>query len=116
MSEPVEIPTLKFAEEHIEPILAGRKTATLRLDMDPIQIGQRVHLTDEDGERFATAIVSDRGYDSIEWLQRAGVEGHRDYGSVGEMIDAMQEYYPDAEIGPQTCLDVVYWDWEDLWE
>lgn len=114
MSSTIEIPTLKFAEEHIQPILRGQKTATLRLDMDLIQIGQRVHLVDEDGVRFATVVVSDRGYESIEWLQRAGVDGHRDYDSVEEMIEAMQRYYPDADIGPQTCLDVVYW--EELWE
>ena len=115
--EAVDIPTLAFAEEHIEPILAGRKTATLRLDLDPpLRHGQRFQLVDEDGERFASSIVSDRGYESIDWIVKLGIDGHRDYDSEAELIEEMEQYYPDAELTPETCLDIVYWDWEDLWE
>lgn len=114
--EASDAPTLAFAAEHIEPILKGKKTSTLRLDGPDISLGQRFQLVDEHGERFASATLNDAGWESIDWIVRLGVEGHRDYGSVEECIEHLSEYYPDADLGPKTCLDIYYWDWEDLWQ
>lgn len=114
--EAVDPPTLKFSEEHIEPILAGRKTSTIRLDGPDISIGERFQLLDEDGERFASAPLCDAGWESIEWIVKLGIEGHRNYRSVEHCINEMSEYYPDADLGPETCLDIYYWNWDELWE
>ena len=76
------IPTLAFADEHVDPIVKGQKTATIRLDLDSqIQLGRRVRFVDEDGDRFATAIIDDRGYERLSRLARIDVEGHRSYES-----------------------------------
>lgn len=106
---------LKFASEHIDPILRGEKTATIRLpDGDEkwgrYQIGHRLRMCNEDGERFASADISDRGYNDAESIVVYGVDGHRDYPNVDTFIEAMYEYYPDAIIDPDTCFEIIYWE------
>lgn len=113
----VQVPTLKFAEEHIGPILRRQKTATIRHFPDgpsEFNIGTRFHLADEEGDRFASAIVSDRGYNDAEWIVKAGVEGHRDYRAVEELLEQMRRYYPDAVLGPDSCFEIIYWG--KLWK
>lgn len=113
------IAQLKFADEHVETILAGRKTATIRYEIDShdaLRVGRRFRLVDQDGERFASAIVIDRGVTTAEWIVENGVEGHEPYCDLNEFYDQMREYYPRAELGPETCFEIIYWDWEELWE
>ncbi|MFC7216497.1 ASCH domain-containing protein [Saliphagus sp. GCM10025334] len=117
--EQTRLAELKFAEEHIEPILAGRKTATIRYEIDShdaLRIGRTFHLLDEDGERFASAIVHDRGYTTAEWIVENGVEGHEPYHDLESFYKQMREYYPRAELGPKTCFEIIYWEWGELWE
>lgn len=112
------IPQLKFADEYVDPILRGKKTATIRYGLDEdfenFTTGKRIMLCDESGERFATAVISDRGYDTAEWIAHFGIEGHRDYDSTVAFLNKMREYYPDAELTPSTCFEIIYW--EDYWE
>lgn len=112
----VQPPTLKFAEEHIDPILKGQKTVTLRLDLDyeEFQIGRRVHLCDEDGERFASAVISDRGYTTANMAAKMSFDGHRNYRDADELLEELAEYYPDENLDYQTTLEIVYWG--ELWE
>lgn len=114
----MQIPRLKFADKHIQPILGGKKTVTLRLDLDyeKFQIGRRFHLCDENGDRFASAHVDDRGYTTVEMAAKMEFDGHRTYRSIDELIEELRGYYPNEEIGPNTRLEIVYWDWEGLWE
>lgn len=109
-------PTLKFASEHVNPILAGRKTLTIRLaDPDDLpEIGDRVHLCDESGDRFATAIVDDRGYTTVEMAARMAFDGHRSYRDTDELVAELEGYYPDESIDPNTRVELVYWD--EVWE
>ncbi|MFC6720943.1 hypothetical protein ACFQGT_00150 [Natrialbaceae archaeon GCM10025810] len=110
-----EIPTLKFADRHVQPILGRRKTATIRYDLEhTLRIGECVHLCDESGDRFASAIVSDTGYESAQWIADRGIDGHRSYRSVDELLAELETYYPDADLTPETCLDIVYWG--EVWE
>lgn len=110
---------LTFAEEHIEPILAGRKTATIRYEIDShaaLRVGRRFHLVNEDGDRFASATVHDRGYTTAEWIVENGVEGHDSYRDLEAFYTQMREYYPDAELGPKTGFEIIYWKRGELWE
>lgn len=110
---------LKFDEEFIEPILAGRKTATIRYEIeshDALRIGRKFQLVDEDGERFASAIVDDRGYQTAQWIVENGIKGHNDYCDLKEFYAQMREYYPQAELGPQTCFEIIYWQSKELWQ
>lgn len=107
---------LKFAEEHVEPILKGQKEATIRVaDRDELpSIGDRVHLCDGDGECFATAIVDDRGWTTVDMAARMDIDGHRSYRDAEELLDELERYYPDEGLGEQSQVELVYWG--DLWE
>lgn len=113
-----QTPKLKFAEKHVEPILKGQKTMTLRLDLDyqAFQIGRTFQLCHEDGERFASVPVHDRGYTTANMAADMNWDGHRNYRDVDELLEELREYYPDEELDEQTKLEIVYWDWEELWE
>lgn len=118
-SHTAAIPRLKFADEHIEPILAGRKTATIRigLDFEEYKIGHRAHFCDTDGERFFSVIIDDRGTSTVNWIANHPIEGHRDYRDAGELIEELERYYPEEKpITGVTQIDILRWDWEDLWE
>lgn len=110
--------TLKFADEHVDPILKGQKTVTFRLDLDyeEFQTGRRFHLCDEDGERFASAIVEDRGYTTAREAANIDWDGHRNYQGVDDLLNALREYYPEEDLDESTKLEIVYWNWGDLWE
>lgn len=102
---------LKFNTEHQAAILNGTKRATLRFepDRDLPMIGHPFKLVTETGSWIATSVCRDRGYESIDWIVRLGIEGHRDYSSVDECITHLQRYYPGAEMDAETCLEIVYW-------
>lgn len=111
-------PRLKFADEHVDAILGGRKTVTIRRDIDAeeFQIGRRFELCAEDGERFASAYVDDRGWTTIAMAARMDFEGHRDYRDADELLDELGQYYPDQDLDEQSKVELVYWGWEELWE
>ncbi|WP_066418927.1 hypothetical protein [Halorubrum aethiopicum] len=111
------IPTLAFADRHVAPIVKGQKTATIRLDLDSrIQLGRRVQFVDTEGERFATAIIDDRGYERLARLARTDVAGHQRYAQPADLVAEMREYYPDRRVTGDTLADVLYWRVDDLWE
>ncbi|ELZ84416.1 hypothetical protein C453_12756 [Haloferax elongans ATCC BAA-1513] len=111
-----QIRKLNFADKHIDAILGGRKTLTYRITDDVPRTGERVQLIDESGERFASVHIADTGYITVEQAARENIDGHRTYRSTAELIDELEGYYPDEEITPETTLEIIYWDWEDLWE
>ncbi|MCG1008242.1 ASCH domain-containing protein [Halorubrum lacusprofundi] len=112
-----ETPSLAFADEHVPRILSGQKTATIRLDLDSrIQLGRSVTFVDSERERFATAVVDDRGYERLAVLARQGVPGHKQYEQPADLVAEMHEYYPDRRVTGDTLADVLYWERESLWE
>jgi len=109
--------SLKFADKHIQPILGGQKTATLRLDLDGrYPIGDRLVLCDADGERFASAFIDDRGWTTVNMAAEMDIDGHRRHGGVDELIAELENYYPEEHVRPETKVEIVYWDYEELWE
>jgi len=105
-----ETPSLAFADEHVPRILSGQKTATIRLDLDSrIQLGRSVTFVDSERERFATAVVDDRGYERLAVLARQGVPGHKQYEQPADLVAEMHEYYPDRRVTGDTLADVLYW-------
>lgn len=114
----VRIPRLKFADKHIEPILKGQKTLTIRRDIEPgeFDIGHRIHLCDSEGERFASAIIDDRGYTSINMAAKMVFDGHRSYRDGEELLAELESYYPEQDLDLNSHVELIYWDWEDLWE
>lgn len=107
----VDLVTMKFHPDHRERILNGVKRATLRYEPDDLpNIGEPFVLEEaETLDYLGTAICIERGYESIDWIVRDPILGHRAYASERECINDLQQYYPDAELTPETCLEIVYW-------
>lgn len=100
---------LKFASEHVDPMLAGRKWATIRHDLDiDLSPGDRVALVDAGREEvFARATVGDIYHVDAEFIVDADFEGHRSYRSTAELLSELRRYYPDAELTPSTRLSFI---------
>lgn len=102
---------LEFDSKHRERILNGIKRATLRYKPSELPtVGEPFTLYESDtGDYLGTAVCIERGYESIDWLVKYPVLGHRRYASERELIREMESYYPNAEFTPETCLEIVYW-------
>lgn len=102
---------LKFDNKHIQPILSGEKTVTLRLGMDSSDFpeGHPIAFISTDGSLFAEAEVTDRGYTTVEMAAMIEFDGHRNYPDTKGLIKDLQSYYPDEEIGPKTRVDIIEW-------
>lgn len=102
---------LAFAEQFIEPILSGEKYITFRygLDINGISPGDRLVMVEaESRDEFARATINCIG--DVDVAYAASVEeGHRSYENTGEFLDQFQQYYPQAELTPETPLTEVHW-------
>lgn len=103
-----EPPTIAFDDDHVEPILAGEKTVTIRYefehDLTPME---RVRLVTTDGEAFATARVTTQCELRADWVASGVFSGHRTYTTTQDLLDELADYYPDAEFRPGTVLNVL---------
>ena len=106
---------LKFADEHIVPILNGEKTMTLRVGLDSTDFKQArpISFCDTDGALFAEAAVEDRGYTTVEMAANMHLEGHRNYDGTDELLEELKSYYPDNDIDANTRVDIIRWG--ELW-
>lgn len=102
---------LTFHPDHREAILNGVKRATLRYQPDELpSVGEPFVLKEADTRDYlGTAVCIEYGYESIDWIVKQPILGHRAYASERECIRELERYYPDAELTPETCLDIVYW-------
>lgn len=103
--------TLAFDEVHVGPILDGRKTITLRYGLESdVRPGHRLEMvTATEREPFARATVRRVGEVDPRWVVNADLDGHRSYRSVGQLLDELRGYYPEASILPETPLDMLAW-------
>lgn len=103
---------IKFAEQHVDPILHGEKYVTVRLagEIDAAdRPGQIVELVNaKTGQPFAIAEVDIVVDCDAEWFAGAGIKGHRQYADVDEFLDELADYYPDAELSPETRLQTLH--------
>lgn len=103
--------SLHFDEKHVEPIVAGEKWSTIRLDdADPLVEGEEIRLRVDDGAVFATATV-----DRLETTTPADVveqapEGHASYASVDEFLVEFEQYYPFHALDETTEITTVFLD------
>lgn len=101
--------TLPFAEEHVAPILEGRKWQTIRVGLDDqIRPGDLLKLVEADnGILFATAKADRVVRAPAEWIASQEWEGHRNYRTTGQLLDHLREYYPEAYLSPQRNLSLI---------
>lgn len=108
MSNDERVTTVAFDDEHVDAILAGEKTTTIRYqfahDLEP---GDLLRFVDTMGVPFALAETVTQCELRADWVAAADFSGHRRYMTTADLLDALAGYYPGAEIGPETPLDVV---------
>lgn len=101
---------LKFADRYRESILDGDKRATIRYEFDrPAAPEDYLHLLDSDGEHFASAALTRVTIMTAFDCAASDIDGHRAYADVDALLDALGEFYPDADLSPNTYLTVIGW-------
>lgn len=112
MSDPR--PGIAFDNEHVEPILDGEKTVTIRHDFegdfDPLD---GVDLLDRQGIPFATARVTTQFELRADWVSYADFTGHQRYDTTAELLEDLREYYPGVNLESEDVLDVIAFQVED---
>lgn len=105
-----DFPDLKFANVHIDKILNGEKTVTFRIDLPPeFMVGQWFWVCDAEGEQIVCKRIDERKREPIRKVAKMNVQGHKHYKSVDTLIEAMEKYYPDRDVNPETRLDILRW-------
>jgi len=101
--------TLKFASEHVAPIMEGRKWQTIRVGRDEqIRPGNFLDLVEADSrEVFATAKADRVVRAPADWIASQESDGHRNYRSTGQLLDHLREYYPEEYLSPQRELSLI---------
>ena len=100
--------TLKFKGFKAQWILDGVKTATMRLfDDKDLQVRDELELVNsDDGEIFATAVITEVTYKKAGEVEDVDLDGHEKWNSREEMLDSLKKYYGD-KINPGTEVKIV---------
>lgn len=103
--------TLRFANEHVEPVLAGEKTVTARYDFErEYEWGYLIRFVDEDDRPFAVGAVRRFEEMTVDEFAAADIDGHRSYDETGELLDELAAYYPEASLHGNSVLTVIGFD------
>ena len=100
--------TLKFKDFKAEWILAGTKTATMRLfDDKDLQVGDELDLINSDsGESFAKAVITEVLFRNLGEVDDVDLDGHEKCNSPPEMLHSLQTYYGD-KVNSETPVKIV---------
>lgn len=103
---------LRFADPLVPQVLDGRKTATVRYDLErAFDPGETIAFVDEDDDQFATVEVG--------FVYRMKVRDVIDFGiahyaghSVDFLVERLRELYGTDTIDADTEVDVVTWEFD----
>lgn len=103
---------LKFNNGLIPAIIARNVWMTYRYGFEgPLTPGDELVMLDATrGKSFAKAPVEMVAEMPARQVFAIDPEGHRSYRSVGALVDHIGGFYPEADVGPDTLLDVIEWD------
>lgn len=106
---------VKFDPKFTELIRDGKKTSTIRYWNNLRLLPGEPFVAKEDTEE--EEIIENLTVEDVEqrpaWhIVEHGVEGHRDYDSVEELIEELEDYYPEADITEDTILQIPKWKHE----
>lgn len=105
------VASIEFDEQFKTMILNEEKTCTIRYNIvGDIATGDVVSFHDTDREVFAWAKITGRMRITAENIVQSDFDGHRNYAVVEELALSLREFYPDAYIGPDTLLDVLWFN------
>ncbi|AAM88749.1 ASCH domain-containing protein [Natrialba phage PhiCh1] len=104
-------PEIKFDDRHVDAIMDGEKTVTIRYEFEhEFEQGDVINLLNQNGHKLTTAKAVTQFELRADWVSFADFEGHRRYTTTGELLDELAEYYPGEPIGPETVLDVIVFE------
>ncbi|WP_248515946.1 ASCH domain-containing protein [Salinarchaeum laminariae] len=110
--------SIEFAERYVEPIQAGAKTATVRIDeCEEIEKGDHLQFETPSGEVFWTARISSFAVASVEIAPHVMrvFEAEHAHDRVSSLLETLEEHY-DREIRRETECRVLCWDHENAGE
>lgn len=126
VTDPIEYDAthyLRFADRYVNDVLAGRKTATIRVGFErDFDVGDVVDLIDEDGDKFAEATVDAVVEGSVEHVVKMapGKWGppHEDEGdlpndTVGFVTERLRRHYSDSVDAETTVTAIALRDVHD---
>src|SRR3989344_4683781 len=99
---------LKFKAFKAGWILAGMKTATLRLfDDKDLQVADKLDLINSDtGVCFAQAVVTEIVQKNLGAVKDSDLTGHEKWNDSVEMLQSLRVYYGD-KVNPKTPAKIV---------
>lgn len=98
---------LRFADEYVDPILSGEKTATVRVGFErDFDVGDTVDLVDTNDDKFAEAQVAAVFEGPVESIVRNGF-GHYQGVDPDDFVDAISEHYPDTDVTKATTVTAI---------
>ncbi|GAB3669615.1 hypothetical protein GCM10028856_17560 [Halopiger thermotolerans] len=104
-------PQIRFDDRHVDPIMDGEKTVTIRYDFEhEFEQGDLVDLVNQNGHKLTTAKIVTQCELRADWIAFADFEGHRRYTTTGELLEELSEYYSDANLHPKIVLDVIVFE------
>jgi hypothetical protein len=101
--------TLKFKDAKAKMILAGEKTATLRLfDDKGLSVGDVLELINSDtGEKFGRAQITFVIEKSIKDIEESDLQGHEKYKNKEDVLENLRSYYGD-KVSLNTPAKIIY--------
>lgn len=104
----MNLKTLKFKTEHVEPILSGTKRSTWRvLDEKELSVGDHILLVNSDtGEEFGRAVIESVSLSDLSKMYDDDSDTHEKYASREEMIHIFRGFYGDA-VDASTEVKVI---------
>lgn len=111
----ITVKRLGFRADHVDPILNGEKTLTVRYDFErAVDEGDLIDLRTTSGDVFARArvVLSKRmlARDFVRFVDVFG--GHKSYADVDEFADALADYYdpPREGFSEYTTVHAIGFD------
>lgn len=102
---------LAFDLIYLGLLIAGLKTATIRVDLDrDFHCGDLIRLQTPNGTVFARARVTKVRHTTIQRIVDRPPHGHTTYDSVPEACAALRQYYPTTTFDVRTPVTVIHFD------
>ena len=105
---------IKHDPDGAKRLLVGEKCITVRLAAEfeqgaRLSRGDEVVLKKSTGPEFATAEIDKISKMSLNKFVELRLDGHEVYGSAGEAIERMAEYYPGYSVWGSSVVYVIWY-------
>jgi len=107
--------SLKFKNDLVIEILAGRKTSTWRLfDDKDLKIGDEIELINKDTlEKFAEAKIIEVSEKKIKDLEEKDAVGHGKFEGGNSVVENFRQYYGD-KVNLNTNVKIIKFELKNI--